>query len=288
MAASGCGDDPDADFTEEELRLEREVEQALNELEAVDAAVTALRQQFENASEEADESKRELEKLRAVADNWREAAEEGRRELAERERRVQELLDTLAEQQAEDEAAGEAAAEVARREHREALEARQLDVAAKRVLTVESQVERLEEQVTAEADACVARQEERKDLERQAGSVERDRDAQLKAQRDAKAALQAAEEQLKAQEEVVAAGAKRQQAMSRQVVQLTGTRNGLRARRGGATALAPAAPAPQPPSEARTLSLRLQWEVVGLWEERKAIDEETRVLREAIDACSKR
>lgn len=293
-------DTGDADFTAEELRLEQQLEQALSELEAADAAVTALRAQLEIANDEVVESRLELSKLQDVAKNWQQATEEGRRELAERGKRLEEMLSSLppdllkelGEQfQAEEEAAGAEAAEAARRERDEAALTKQLEQAAKRISSAEAQVERLQEQVAAETSANAVCQEERAELERQLCVAERDREAQSKAHKDARASLQAVEEQLRQHEDAASDAAKRQQALSRQVVQLTGTRNGLRARVSSAAtkeALATAEEIPtvhaRPPSEARTLSLRLQWEVVGLREALRAADEEGLALQLALEA----
>jgi len=53
----------DGDFTAEELKLEKEVEQALSEVEAADAAVMALRMQLENATEDVVTAKKDLSQL---------------------------------------------------------------------------------------------------------------------------------------------------------------------------------------------------------------------------------
>merc|ERR1719393_817493 len=98
MKAEGHSTGPDEseqDFTEEELRLEAEVEQALSELEAVDAAAAALRLELENVVDDVEATRKELTQLKAVAANWERAAADGKRELAERELRVQELLKSL-------------------------------------------------------------------------------------------------------------------------------------------------------------------------------------------------
>ncbi|CAE7225272.1 unnamed protein product [Symbiodinium sp. CCMP2592] len=88
-AASGQDED---DFTAEERRLEQESEEALNQLEALDAAVDALRFKLEVSRDDLESSGAELQQLRCAAESWAKAAEESRRELHDREQRLEENL----------------------------------------------------------------------------------------------------------------------------------------------------------------------------------------------------
>jgi len=281
--------------------LEREVEQVLSELEAVDAAVTALRAQLENAADDAERARTELEQLRGVAENWERAAAEGCRELAERQRRVEELLATLEEPpkggSAEQLAIAAAPDEA---ERRAAREVRRLELGEERARVLEGQITRLEEQVGAQQVELHARLEERRRMEQQAEGFEVERAAQTTLLRETRASLKAAEANLRGREEAIAAGSKRRQDLERQSVHLRGEARGLRARiaavtardcseqeeaatlppprcRGGPPSAAGslAAAGPLPPSAAsgeelqaspaRAESLRLQHAVVGLW-----------------------
>lgn len=307
QALGTAAEESSGDFTEEELRLEGQVEQALRELEAADAAVTAFRAQLENAADSAESSRRQLEQLREVAANWERAAEEGRQELRERQQRVDELLAVIPPETTEDEAeafnASQEAAAFARRQAAR----REAALLSSRIHVLESQTLRLEEQVALQQSTLRARMQERQTLERVVEQLEQDRDSKRAVQRESRASLRLMEEQLKAKEDTLATSSKNQQALERQALQLRGEAHGLRARmaqqqaasatappRAGASAPAKAT-APQvrassteaagteagttpQQDHARAVSLQLQHQVVELWEAIRCCDMETERL----------
>jgi len=284
----------DQTFTPEELRLEGESEEALNQLEAIDAAVEALRMQLELARDDIESSKSELAQLRSAADSWVQAAEEGTRELKDREQRLDELLAVLP---ADDEDQPQNPA-TARREEQES---RQTQLAAERLKVVASQTERLQDQVVSQQSLLAQRLEERRALEAQFEALTQERDAERASQQEARAALRAVEQQLKSREEVSGASAQRRQDLERQAVRLRGEARGIRVRLDA-----------QPPQEqtfkpkapglahressstdinscstsngesSHACSLKLQHEVVALWAAMKRCDEEAADLEAAL------
>eukprot|EP00931_Biecheleriopsis_adriatica_P043846 TRINITY_DN25053_c0_g1_i1.p1 TRINITY_DN25053_c0_g1~~TRINITY_DN25053_c0_g1_i1.p1 ORF type:complete len:674 (-),score=180.69 TRINITY_DN25053_c0_g1_i1:126-2147(-) len=285
------------DFTAEELRLEKESEEALVQLEAIDSAVTALRLQLEVAREDVESSKSELAQLRAASDSWVQAAEEGKQELQDREQRLKELLAVLPAVE-EEPAPDPAAALVSAR--REEQDSRQRELAAERLKVLEAQTERLQDQVASQQGLLTQRLEERQQLETQTEVLLQERDQQRAAQQDARTALRALESQLKSREEALAADAARRQELERQAVRMRGEARGLRAR-------LPSAPQPQPEpcgepegeperqqpeqgdeAEHRAVSLRLQHEVVELWAALKRCDDEVRAMHQEAVAKKQR
>lgn len=308
LAESFTEGESEADFTEEELLLERQIEQALNELEAIDAANAALQVQLENSQEDAEDSRRELSDLQGVVTSWERAAQEGRRELAERQRRVEELLRELpapstqqsatkaaAEAEAARSAEEEAAAEAVRRE------TRRIDLAEERAKVLEDQTARLKEQVAEHHFSMQAKLDERRRLDQQLEALTIERDTLRAQQRDARAAARAAEVNLKGREDAIAAGGLRRQALERQAVHLRSEANGLRVRLANVASLLATSSAsdgataqPSSPtragtqrapthssasaSNARATSLALQQEIVYLWGELKRSDLEEQTL----------
>lgn len=296
VRSSNCAvEQPEGDFTAEELQLERQVEQALNELEAADAAVEALQVQFENATEDVKDARSELIQLQSVAENWEKAAGSARQELKEKKQRIEDLLSVLpSDVRATIERPQDPTQEAA---HRDCIEAKRLDLATQRIHVLEGQVARLEEQVAAQSGVVQERQNQRKNLEQQTEALEQERDQLRAAQRDARTAARAAESKVKARESAIAECADRRQSLERQMVQLQGEANGLRARLATATSMLqqladttrPDTPSTDvqptgytredgvevgPGEDARAVSLRLQREIVGLWEEIRQADED--------------
>lgn len=298
----------DEDFTVEEIRLEKEVEQALTELEAADATVTALRMQLENATEDVATTRRELLQLRGVVSDWEKATGEGRRELTERESRVEELLAALPAEllvsgafvesgAPEDGGAEEGLAEDIRLSPRR----RRLDLTTDRVRVLEGQTARLEEQVVHRQIAAESSMAERRKLEQQAESLERERDFLRSGLREARGEVRELELRLKRRDEVLVATAQKRQTLERQQAHSRAEVNGLHARLASlaaskasseATPLprAPSAIAPAPSAsstaaeasstalalpgeDARAVSLRLQREIVDLWAQLRCCDE---------------
>jgi DNA repair exonuclease SbcCD ATPase subunit len=230
----------DDDFSPEEIRLEKEVEQALTELEAADATVTALRMQLENAMEDVATTRRELSQLRGVVDDWEKATEEGRRELTERERRVEELLAALPpELQAAgmDLGCSPGAANDGGAEEEGLCEdiklsprRRRLDLTTDRVRVLAGQTARLEEQVLQRQFAAEASMSERRKLEQQAEALERERDSLRGGLREARGEVRELEIRLKRRDEVLVATAQRRQTLERQQAQSRSEVNGLQAR----------------------------------------------------------
>lgn len=293
-------EDEDADFTEEELALEREVERALKQLEAADAAAAALQLSMENTTDAVLNSWQELSQLRSAVSSWERAAEDGQRELAERKQRLDECFATLPEELVNEcRASG-----VAPREH---VDTRRLDIALQRAHVLESQISRLESQISEQQMLAKARLEEHTRLDQQVVSNERERDNLRSAVQEARDRRRSMEAQVKVRENAIDAGHKRKQALDRQVVQLRGEAHGLRARLAtiapppGATAstleatnntdmrscvAAPSSAADfatedidDPDAVAgenpRAASLRLQRQIVDLWEELRRCDAET-------------
>eukprot|EP00435_Cladocopium_sp_Y103_P024852 s689_g6.t1 len=199
------------DFTPEERRLEQESEEALNQLEALDAAVEALRMKLEVSKEDVECSQAELLQLRSAASSWAKAAEESRQELKDRELRLQELLAVLpAEEEEESD--------------------KQTALAAERLRVLQLQTDRLREQVEVQQALLLQRLEERKALESQVEGLTSERDEQRAVQQKARAALRTAESQLKVKEEALSAFARRRQDLERQSVRMRGEVRGLKAR----------------------------------------------------------
>lgn len=273
----------DQTFTAEELRLEQAFEEALAQLEAIDAAVEALRLQLEVARDDIESSKSELAQLRSAADSWIQAAEEGTRELKDREQRLNELLGVLP---AEDEEPATARCEEQ--------DSRQSQLAAERLKVVEVQMERLQDQVISQQRLLEQRLEERRALEAQVEASVQDRDAQRAAQQEARGGLRAMEQQLKSREEASAASAQRRQYLERQAVRLRGEARGIKARLQAQPeqTMKPQAQAPEKESpdaksdsngeSSHACSLKLQHEVVGLWAAIKRCDEEAAELEAAL------
>lgn len=302
-------EDEDADFSEEELALEREVEGSLKALEAADASALALQVQLENATESVAYIWRELSQLQGVVSSWESAAEEGRLELAERKQRVDEFFATLPEGAASEcKGAGT---------QRDPADTRRLDLAMQRTHVLEGQLSRLESQVSEQHKLAKARMDERARLEQQVASHERERDNLRNAVQEARDRRRAMEGQLKGREDAIEAQQRRRQALDRQAVKLRGEANGIRARlasiapspaaNGGtggddvnadkqagppwATLPAAAEQAAQdaedtdavPGESARAASLRLQKQVVELWEELRRCDAEAQALQAKAD-----
>jgi len=299
-------EDPDEDFTVQEIQLEREVEQALSELEAADAAVVALSLQLENATDDVRGTRRELAQLRTVVADWERAAEEGRQELCERQRRVDELWGTLPDE----------SQEVANAVDRVAPDKRRLELSIKRIQILQGQTARLEEQLTTQQAATQSSMNERRRLEHQAEVLELEVNGLRAKQRESRADIRTKEAQLKQRETAIANHAKHRQTLERQLVHLRSDANGLRARLATASMAraAPQATAPRPastklasedapklhgaeagtgpasgeanampiPEEARAESLKLQHKVVALWAELKHADIEIHSLEESL------
>ena len=245
------------DFTPEERRLEQESEEALNQLEALDAAVEALRMKLEVSKEEVECSQAELLQLRSAAISWTKAAEESRQELKDRELRLQELLGVLP---AED-------PDVPENEESDKHSA----LAAERLRVLQLQTDRLQEQVEVQQALLLQRLEERKALESQVEALTSERDEQKALQQKARAALRMAESQLKVKEEALSAFARRRQDLERQSVRMRGEVRGLKARLAALAAQAKEkhqreASSSQKAERQRQTSLKLQHEVVELWE----------------------
>ncbi|CAK9090301.1 Pentatricopeptide repeat-containing protein [Durusdinium trenchii] len=157
------------DFTPEERRLEQESEEALKQLEALNAAVEALRMKLEVAKDDAECSAAQLLQLNSAADSWAKAAEESRQELKDRELRLQELLAVLP---AED-------PPVETEESDKHLPGER----PPRVL--QQQTDRLQEQVEAQQSLLLQRLEERRALEAQVEVLCKERDEQKAVQQKA-------------------------------------------------------------------------------------------------------
>lgn len=300
--ASGHEQSLDDDFTVEELRLEKEVEQALSELEAADATIAALRMQLENATDDVALVRRDLSQLKGVTADWETATDDGRRELLERERRVEELLSALPPELQVP--GGNLEAHPA--EGGLSPRSRRLEIAADRARVLAEQTSRLEEQVCMRQLAAESTMAERGKLEQQAVSLERDRDSLRASLREVRAEVREAETRLKRRDEILVATAQKRQTLERQMAHSRAEVNGLHARlaavtaakaasdaaaaastsgaaaaatdRSPAAATSPAAGGTQvvqalPGEDARAVSLRLQREIVELWEQLKRSDE---------------
>jgi len=277
--AAASGQDED-DFTAEERRLEQESEEALNQLEALDAAVDALRFKLEVSRDDLESSGAELQQLRCAAESWAKAAEESRRELRDREQRLEELLTVLP---GVEEAFCPSEAE--KEPHK--------SLADERVCVLGKQTDRLQEQVLCQQRLLAERLEERRALEAQLEGLVRDRDEQKSVQQKARGALRSTEAQLKVKEEELATASRRCQDLQRHSVRMRGEVRGLKAR---LAACEPAAgtqkaPAPEPGDESRgseeqrrRISLRLQHEVVELWKALQKCKEEAAYLKEPGDS----
>eukprot|EP00439_Symbiodinium_sp_Y106_P081655 s1218_g20.t1 len=277
--AAASGQDED-DFTAEERRLEQESEEALNQLEALDAAVDALRFKLEVSRDDLESSGAELQQLRCAAESWAKAAEESRRELRDREQRLEELLTVLP---GVEEAFCPSEAE--KEPHK--------SLADERVCVLGKQTDRLQEQVLCQQRLLAERLEERRALEAQLEGLVRDRDEQKSVQQKARGALRSTEAQLKVKEEELATASRRCQDLQRHSVCMRGEVRGLKAR---LAACEPAAgtqkaPAPEPGDESRgseeqrrRISLRLQHEVVELWKALQKCKEEAAYLKEPGDS----
>ncbi|CAJ1341543.1 unnamed protein product [Effrenium voratum] len=252
-APQSGGQETDEDFTPEERQLEQESEEALNQLEALDAAVEALRLKLEVAKEDVESSSTELRQLRAAKQSWAQAAEESRKELADREHRLQELLAVLPAEEPEKE-----------------LEAR----AVERLRVLQKQTDRLQEQVRSQQQLLSQRCEERQVLEVQVEGLAKERDEQKSLQQKVRSSWRAAEAQLKAKEEALAAWTQRRHDLEK--AQLRMRAEAPRAAQAQAQARTQAAShckERHAPDEAaaesarrRRQCLRLQHEVVELWE----------------------
>eukprot|EP00929_Paragymnodinium_shiwhaense_P050853 TRINITY_DN25612_c0_g1_i1.p1 TRINITY_DN25612_c0_g1~~TRINITY_DN25612_c0_g1_i1.p1 ORF type:complete len:435 (+),score=120.62 TRINITY_DN25612_c0_g1_i1:143-1447(+) len=243
-------DEPELGFTEEELRLEKAVEDSISELEAVDAAASALRTQLETTVDQVDITRRELRKLREVAANWDKAAAEGRRELDERQRRMEELLKSLpaecvaslprpssaasASSQRPPTAGGTSCSQGAEEGETSAAttSARRAELTAERVRVLEGQTTRLEDQVSEQQVTLQLLREERQKLEQYGVTLQKDRDALRGKQRDARAETRAAEGRLKSREDEIATLTEKRQALERQAMKLRGEAHGIRSRLG--------------------------------------------------------
>ncbi|CAE6913186.1 unnamed protein product [Symbiodinium sp. CCMP2456] len=258
------------DFTAEERRLEQESEEALNQLEALDAAVDALRFKLEVSRDDLESSGEELQQLRCAAESWAKAAEESRRELRDREQRLEELLAVLP---GVEEAFGPS----------EEKEPHKSTLADERVCVLGKQTDRLQEQVLCQQRLLAERLEERRALEAQLEGLVRDRDEQKSVQQKARGALRSTEAQLKVKEEELATASRRCQDLQRHSVRMRGEVRGLKARLAACEPAADThnkAPAPEPGDESRgseqrrRISLRLQHEVVELWKALQKCKEE--------------
>lgn len=296
------------DFTQEELRLERESEETLSQLEIVDAVVQALRAKLEVERDNIECSKSELVQLRSAASSWVQAAEDGRKELQDREHRLEELLAVLP---AEDDPAQKDPAFALAAAKREEQDGRQRDLAAQRLKVLEGQTARLEEQVSSQQGNLSQLMEDRQAAETQVEALTQERDNHRRAQQEARTELRALEAQLKSREELLAASAQRRQDLERQAVRMRCEARGLRARMsscavGVASSTEEEATMKPTPKEkaagveissapkgsernpaeglgsldagslddARTVSLQLQHQIVDLWSALKRRDEE--------------
>lgn len=267
------------DFTAEERRLEQQSEEALNQLEALDAAVDALRFKLEVSRDDLESSGAELQQLRCAAESWAKAAEESRRELRDREQRLEELLAVLPVE----EAFGPS----------EEKEPHKSTLADERVCVLGKQTDRLQEQVLCQQRLLAERLEERRALEAQLEGLVRDRDEQKSVQQKARGALRSTEAQLKVKEEELATASRRCQDLQHHSVRMRGEVRGLKARLAACEPAADThnkAPAPEPGDEAkgseqrRRISLRLQHEVVELWKALQKCKEEAACLKEPTDS----
>jgi len=309
------------DFTAEELRLEKDVDQALSELEAADAAITALRLQLENSTDDVNTTRRELSQLQGVTIDWESATDEGRRELKDRESRVEELLAALpaefqhcivnAEPKAGCGSGITAAPEADVGSSPRSI--RRLDIATDRVRVLEGQTAKLEEQLITRQFAAETSMAERRKLEQQADALEKERESLRQVLRESRGELQEVEIRLKRRDEILVATAQKRQTLERQLAHLRAQVNGLNARLASlaapkaltdasststsitpaasaavlptvAASFAPAAlytgpsvecsavPLALPGEDARAASLRLQREIVSLWEEIRRSD----------------
>ncbi|OLP86730.1 Pentatricopeptide repeat-containing protein, chloroplastic [Symbiodinium microadriaticum] len=204
------------DFTAEERRLEQQSEEALNQLEALDAAVDALRFKLEVSRDDLESSGAELQQLRCAAESWAKAAEESRRELRDREQRLEELLAVLPVE----EAFGPS----------EEKEPHKSTLADERVCVLGKQTDRLQEQVLCQQRLLAERLEERRALEAQLEGLVRDRDEQKSVQQKARGALRSTEAQLKVKEEELATASRRCQDLQHHSVRMRGEVRGLKAR----------------------------------------------------------
>merc|ERR1712129_581458 len=198
--------------------------------------------------------------------------EQGRQELADRQQRIDELLAVLPPDGRQAEAAAAA--------RQEALESQQHDLAEERMRVLTSQTARLEELVAGQQELLRLRMEERRNLEKQSETLSTERDSQRAAQKAARASLRALESRLKVAEEASSMDAKRRQTLERHLVRMRGEANGLRARL--SSNAASKATSVQSRSgtlsggsgpNARTVSLRLQWEIVQLWQALKQTED---------------
>eukprot|EP00930_Biecheleria_cincta_P077125 TRINITY_DN6438_c0_g2_i1.p1 TRINITY_DN6438_c0_g2~~TRINITY_DN6438_c0_g2_i1.p1 ORF type:complete len:689 (+),score=185.07 TRINITY_DN6438_c0_g2_i1:298-2364(+) len=295
------------DFTQEELRLERESEETLSQLEVIDAVVQALRAKLEVERDNIESSKIELMQLRSAASSWVQAAEDGRKELLDREQRLEELLAVLP---ADDDPAQKDPAFALAASKREEQDGRQRELAAERLEVLEGQTARLEEQVSSQQGNLSQRMEDRQAAEAQVEALTQERDNHRRAQQEARTELRALEAQLKSREELLAASAQRRQDLERQAVRMRCEARGLRARLSSCAAGAasteeettmkptakekatavqissapkgsernsaegPGGPDPGSLEDARMVSLQLQHRIVDLWSAMKRRDEE--------------
>eukprot|EP00913_Durusdinium_trenchii_P001403 g1298.t1 len=140
----------------QERRLEQESEEALKQLEALNAAVEALRMKLEVAKDDAECSAAQLLQLNSAADSWAKAAEESRQELKDRELRLQERS------------------------------ARKICMPPR---VLQQQTDRLQEQVEAQQSLLLQRLEERRALEAQARAACRAAESQMKVKEEALSAF---------------------------------------------------------------------------------------------------
>eukprot|EP00747_Dinoflagellata_sp_TGD_P026901 gnl/TRDRNA2_/TRDRNA2_132255_c0_seq1.p1 gnl/TRDRNA2_/TRDRNA2_132255_c0~~gnl/TRDRNA2_/TRDRNA2_132255_c0_seq1.p1 ORF type:complete len:499 (-),score=131.79 gnl/TRDRNA2_/TRDRNA2_132255_c0_seq1:18-1328(-) len=283
-AADAADESAEDVFDPEELQLDREIEQALKELEAAVAASEALQLHLENEEEDADASRTEADQLRAVVAEWEKAAVESRKDLAERQARVKEMQDTLR-------GPGDAKANTAVAVKRET---KRLDLANDRVRVLEAQVARLQDQVVEQQAALKTYRDEKVRLEQQVQELEQMREGLRNEQRDGREATRAMEAQMKSREEAVENTSKRRQTLERQALQLKGEANGVRVRLSAASArgtprsstsqgsdVACTDKAMPEAEDVRTTSLRLQREIVNLWAAMKSCDEQIHELQGA-------
>lgn len=217
----------EAEFSAEELQLEKEVNSSLSLLEAAEATVAALQAQLEVTQEDGASVAAELRQLREVVRRWERAAEEGRRELGERESRLAELASVLpGGAHGEDECFEEEAPDEA-----EAKRLREVALAKERLVVLEKQTKRLEEQVSTQRAVGKAALKERINLERQADALLGERDGRRAEQRQARESLRQVEAMLQAREDEVAACHQRRRAIAREATRLRAELSGLQQQR---------------------------------------------------------
>lgn len=278
----------EGEFTQEELRLEREISAQLVSLEAVEAAVMALQAQRQIAQEDSERAAAELRQLREAFARWDKASDEGQRELQERESLLSELVDVLPPDMWQEDI--ELAQKVVR--------------AQQRVAVLEKQTTRLREQVVTQQAALSTVSQEKK-ADKLIEALTGERDARRAEQREARQDLKELEERLSERQATADTIDAKRKALARETVKLRAEASGLRvslatavARTEEATAdAASRADSKRPssvaaadtgaeaglssqdsPHDARLVSLVLQRLIVRLWEELRQSSNEAQEL----------